>query len=115
MKKLGERIRELREAKDLSLREFARRLGDLSAAFVSDVELSHRFPSEKVLVKMASVLGVRPEDLMSHDTRPPVEEFKRLAAADPTYGVLLRTLIDKKIDPSKVTNFILKAAEKKNR
>lgn len=39
MKTLGQRIRELRETKDLSLREFAKQLGDLSAAFLSDVEL----------------------------------------------------------------------------
>ena len=115
MKNLGERIRELREAKDLSLREFARQLGDLSAAFVSDIELGRRFPSEKVLAKMATVLGVKTEDLMKHDTRPPVEEFKRLAASDPTYGVLLRTIVEQKIDPGEVTKFINKSAEKKKK
>lgn len=115
MKSLGETIRELREAKDISLREFARQLGDLSAAFVSDVELGHRFPSEKVLAKMASILGVKTEELMKLDTRPPVDELKRLAASNPTYGVLLRTIAEKRIDPQEVTNFINKSAEKKKK
>src|SRR5437588_601706 len=37
-KTLGERIRELRAEKDLSLREFAKKLGGLSAAFLSEIE-----------------------------------------------------------------------------
>jgi hypothetical protein len=36
MKTLGDRIGELREQKDLSLREFAKKIGDLSAAFLSE-------------------------------------------------------------------------------
>lgn len=44
VKTLGQRIRELRERDDLSLREFARKLG-VSAAFLSDVELGRRHPS----------------------------------------------------------------------
>jgi transcriptional regulator with XRE-family HTH domain len=115
MKNLGEKIRELREAKDMSLREFARQLGDLSAAFVSDVELGRRFPSDKVLAKMANILDVKTEVLMKFDTRPPVDELKRLAASDPTYGVLLRTIAEKRIDPQEVTNFINKSAEKKKK
>jgi transcriptional regulator with XRE-family HTH domain len=115
MKNLGERIRELREAKDISLREFARQIGDLSAAFVSDVELGRRFPSEKVLARMAHILAVEPQELLKYDTRPPVEEFKRLAASDPTYGVLLRTIVEKKVDPEEVTKFINKSSEKKKK
>ena len=43
MKTLGERIRELREERDLSLRELAGKIG-VSAAFMSDVELNRRYP-----------------------------------------------------------------------
>ena len=42
-KTLGVRIRELRDQRDLSLREFARRLGDVSAAHLSDIELGRRY------------------------------------------------------------------------
>src|SRR3989338_10217362 len=72
MKTLGERIRELRAERDLSLREFAGKL-KLSAAFVSDVELGRRFPSDKVLADMATVLKTTNEELRKFDTRPPIE------------------------------------------
>src|SRR5260370_33454329 len=68
VKTLGQRIRELREAKDLSLREFAKKLGGLSAAFLSDVELGRRHPSDKVLADMARALGTRVDDLRRHVT-----------------------------------------------
>jgi transcriptional regulator with XRE-family HTH domain len=115
MKTLGETIRSLRETKDISLREFARQLGDMSAAFVSDVELGRRYPSEKVLTRMAGILDVKAEELMKLDTRPPLDELKRLVASDPTYGVLLRTIAEKQINPQKITNFINKSAEKKKK
>jgi len=93
---LGERIRELREAKDLSLREFALKL-ELSAAFVSDIELGRRYPSEKVLVEIAKMLGVTTEELEKFDTRAPVEDLKRLASSNPAYGLAFRTIVDNKI------------------
>jgi len=106
MKTLGEKIRELRAAHDLSLREFAKQIGDLSPAFLSDVELGRRFPSEKVLAKMARALGAKVEDLLKYDTRPPVEELKRLAASDPTYGVALRKVLEKKISAEDLIEFL---------
>ena len=106
MKTLGDRIRELRDAHDLSLREFAKKLGGLSAAFLSDVELGRRHPSDQVLRQMARILETTVEDLRRHDTRPPVQEMKRLAATNPAYGVLFRKVIDKKIDPEEVIRFI---------
>jgi transcriptional regulator with XRE-family HTH domain len=89
MKTLGERIRELREEHDLSLREFAKKLGGLSAAFLSDIELGRRYPSDKVLVDMARVLKTTVEDLRKYDTRPPVDDLKRLITANPAYGLAL--------------------------
>jgi transcriptional regulator with XRE-family HTH domain len=97
MKTIGQRIRELREEQDLSLREFARRLGNLSAAFISDVELGRRFPSEKILEKMSHILGVSADELRSYDTRPPIEELRRIVASDPTYGFALRRVVEGKV------------------
>ena len=108
MKSLGERIHELREEHDLSLREFAAKLGGLSAAFLSDVELGRRHPSEKVLAEMARVLGTTLEDLRKYDTRAPVEDLKRLATANPAYGLALRQIVDKKVTPAE----LMKLAEK---
>jgi transcriptional regulator with XRE-family HTH domain len=108
LKPLGERIRELREEHDLSLREFAARLGGMSAAFLSDVELGRRYPSDKVLAAMARVLGTTVSDLRKHDTRPPVEDLKRMAAANPAYGLALRRIVDRRVTPEELT----KLAEK---
>ncbi len=108
-KTLGERIRELRSEKDLSLREFAKKLGGLSAAFLSDIELGRRHPSDKVLADMARTLGTTIEDLRSHDARPPVEELKRKASADPTWGLALRRVVEEQISPEE----LLKLVERK--
>ncbi len=97
MKNLGQRIRELREEKDISLRELAKK-AELSAAFLSDVELGRRYPSKKVLQLIAKELGVKAEELESYDTRPPsAEEVKRVIQTDPAFGFALRKVIDKKI------------------
>ncbi|MEX1275487.1 MAG: helix-turn-helix transcriptional regulator [Bacteroidota bacterium] len=98
MKTLGDRIRELREAKDLSLREFAKTLS-LSAAFVSDVELGRRYPSGRVLVRMAQILETSHEELRKFDTRVPVEEIKRLASDNPAFGLAFRSVVGKNVTP----------------
>jgi len=49
---LGARLRELREFSPYSLRELAREL-EISAPFLSDIELGRRFPSDQILEKLA--------------------------------------------------------------
>src|SRR6266849_2974594 len=93
---LGQRIRELRDERDLSLREVAKKLG-CSAAFLSDIELGRRYPAEKNLKDIARILEVPLEELKAHDNRAPVEEMKRLTASDPLYAVAFRTMIDRKL------------------
>lgn len=107
-KTLGDRIRELREQRDLSLRELARKL-ELSAAFLSDVELGRRYPSEQVLTSLARVLGTTVEDLRSYDTRAPVEDIKRLAATDPAWGLAFRQALD--MSPDDLLRLLKKAQE----
>jgi transcriptional regulator with XRE-family HTH domain len=98
---LGERIRELREERDMSLRELAKKLG-CSAAFLSDIELGRRYPSEKNLKDLAQLLSTSLTELKAHDTRAPIEEIKRLTAADPRYAVAFRTMIDRKPSPEEL-------------
>ena len=115
MKTLGQRVRELREAQDLSLREFAKKLGGFSAAFLSDVELGRRFPSEDVLTNMAAVLGVTVEELKKYDTRAPMEDLKRLAASNTTYGFALRQVIEKKVTAEELLGLAKKTDQKKKK
>jgi len=110
MKTLGKKIRELREEKDLSLRELARKLG-VTAAFLSDIELGRRYPSDKVLSDMAKELGTSLENLRSHDTRAPVDDLRRLASSNPLYGIAFRKVIDKGITPEQ----LLRLADKKKK
>ncbi len=105
----------MREGQDLSLREFAKRLGGYSAAFISDIELGRRFPSEDVLASMGTVLGVSVEELRKHDTRAPMEDLKRLAASDPTYGFALRQVIEKKLTAEELLDALNQATHKKKK
>src|SRR5215210_5483942 len=92
-KTLGERIRELREEKDFSLREFAVKL-DVSPAFISDIELGRRYPSDDNLARMAKLLGTTLEALKAYDTRPPVSKLRRLATSNPTWGLAFRKALE---------------------
>jgi transcriptional regulator with XRE-family HTH domain len=106
---LGEKIRELRENKDISLREFAKKIGDVSAAHISDIELGRRFPSDSLFLKIAALLEVSVDELQQYDNRAPVDEIKRLVQSDPAFGFAFRKLVDKKISPED----IMKLAEDK--
>ena len=105
MKTLGERIRELREQRDLSVRELAKELS-LSAPFLSDIELGRRHPSKDVLDRLASILKTTPEDLKKYDARPPVQELKRIAASNPAMGFALRRVVDEKVSPEELLEFL---------
>lgn len=105
MKTLGDRIRELREKQDFSVRELARKL-QVSAPFLSDVELGRRHPSEDVLERIASELKTTIEDLKKFDARPPVQELKRIAASNPAMGFALRKVVDEGITPEDLLLFL---------
>ena len=111
---LGDRIRELRDKKDLSLRELAKKLG-CSAPFLSDIELGRRYPSDKLLAGMARVLGATVEDLKAHDIRPPVEEMKERIAANPRYALAFRKVIDQDFTPEELIEIAERKAKKKPR
>lgn len=59
---VGNRIRELRKAKKLTLLEISREAG-ISIAYLSDIERGNRHGSDTVLEKIAEVLGVTLKDL----------------------------------------------------
>ena len=105
MKTLGERIRELREDQDISVRELARKI-KVSAPFLSDVELGRRHPSDDVLKNVAAELGTTLEELKKHDARPPVQELKRIAASNPAMGFALRKVVDEGISPDELLEFL---------
>jgi transcriptional regulator with XRE-family HTH domain len=111
---LGEKIKELRLAQAMSLRELARRI-EKSAPFLSDIELGRRFPSEDVLNDLAKELGVAIEELAKLDARSPLADLKRMAQEDPSWGMAFRKVVEQekkgKLTPDEM---IRKLAERKN-
>jgi transcriptional regulator with XRE-family HTH domain len=113
MEGLGPYMRRRRDELDISLRELAKRL-DCSAAFISDIELGRRYPSEKVLADIARVLKVKVEELRALDVRAPIDDIKRITHNDPTFALAFRTVIDKKITAEELLE-LLKQKETEKR
>jgi transcriptional regulator with XRE-family HTH domain len=105
MKTLGERIRELREQHDLSVRELAKKI-HVSAPFLSDVELGRRHPSDEVLKTIAVRLETTLGDLKKHDARAPIKELRRIAASNPAMGFALRKVVDEGVSPDELLEFL---------
>lgn len=109
---IGPYIRKRRDELDLSLREFAKKL-DCSPAFISDIELGRRHPSNEVLNEMARVLKVKVEELRAMDVRAPIDDIKRITLDDPTFAVAFRSVIDKKITATELLEFVKKKEHEK--
>lgn len=109
MKKFGDRIRELRNERDLSLRELAKLVG-VSAPFLTDVEQGRRFPKDETLEKLARALRTDVADLKSHDTRPPAKEISELSDQDIDYAFAFRRVVkhvkDQKLSPEEIVRRI---------
>ena len=103
---LGGRLRQLRETADLSLRELARQLRNVTAAHLSDIEFGRRHPSDKLLHKLAGFFDVPIEELRKLDPRPPVREIRHMALQDPRYGLAFRKLVDHQVGAQEILNFI---------
>jgi transcriptional regulator with XRE-family HTH domain len=112
MEGIGPFIRRRRYELDLSLRELAKKL-DCSPAFISDIELGRRHPSDKVLVEIARVLKVKVEELRETDVRAPIDEIKRITQDDPTFALAFRTVIDKNISANELLEFVRKKEHEK--
>lgn len=90
---MGQRLRELRESAGLSLREVAK-AANISAPFLSDVELGRRFPTNETLALIAQKLRASAEDLKKHDHRTALVDLKRLAEGSPSLGAAVRVLVE---------------------
>ncbi|MEQ1854059.1 MAG: helix-turn-helix transcriptional regulator [Chthoniobacteraceae bacterium] len=114
---LGQKIKELRDTADLSLRELAKIL-DVSAPFLSDVELGRRFPSDDVLAALAKALKVPLEALRQYDSRQPVADLKKMIESNPGLGFAFRTVVedmkDGKLTPEALAKRLLDTKRKKN-
>lgn len=93
---LGQFIDRIRDGKDLSLRELAKRIG-CTAPFLSDVIHARRYPSDNMMKEIARALEVKESELRERDHRPPIDDIKRRSLADPQLAIAFRTVIDKNV------------------
>lgn len=84
----------------------------MSAAFMSDVELGRRFPTDDMLSKIAKRLRTTLDELKAHDSRAPVDELRRMASSDPAFGFALRRVVDGIADEKLTADDLLKMLDK---
>jgi transcriptional regulator with XRE-family HTH domain len=88
---LGEKMRKLRVALGISLREFSRR-AELSPSFVSDVEHGRRYPSSPRLKRIAKTLNVPVSRLADLDHRVTMALLRGMLDDDPDWGPVFRRI-----------------------
>lgn len=86
----GDRIREARVDKDLSLRELARLLA-IAPSYVSDIENNRRIPSEEVTGELCRVLALNFDELMAVAGRFGADT-ERYLRRNPAAGALFRKI-----------------------
>jgi transcriptional regulator with XRE-family HTH domain len=94
----------------MSLREFAKKV-DCSPAFISDIELGRRYPSEKVLADIARLLNTTVAELKKHDTRAPIDVIKRATESNTGYAFAFRRVLESNVSPED----LLKLADRKEK
>lgn len=114
METLGAFVRRIRDERDMSLREFARRI-DCTPPFVSDLEHGRRHPSYEVLKVIAKVLSVSEDELRKRDVRAPIDDIKRVTQADPKFAMAFRTVIDKNISADDLLTWAQKQSSEKQK
>lgn len=75
------------------MRQFAGTIG-ITPAFMSDIELGRRFPSDEVLHKIAAELKVSFADLKSCDVRESLTDLRKLVQDNEEWGVAFRTVAE---------------------
>ena len=71
----GRRLRELRQARDLTQEALAE-AADLSGNYISDLELGLKVPSLTIIVLLSQALDVAGADLLTAFTRDAVKRLK---------------------------------------
>jgi transcriptional regulator with XRE-family HTH domain len=96
----GERIRELRQAKQLTLRDLAAKVG-VGFTYISKIE-NHKLeeghgPSEKLIHKLAAALDANEEELLLLAEKVPEPIRKRVCERPEVFQVVAR-MNDKEMD-----------------
>lgn len=106
---LGDRVRQARIAKGLSLRDLAGRL-DLAPSYLSDIENDRRIPSEEVLKGLSKELELEFDDLMALAGRFG-DRADRYLKRNPTAGRLFRRLSDANLGEQELQQLLRQAEQ----
>jgi transcriptional regulator with XRE-family HTH domain len=106
---LGQQIRDARVAAELSLRALARQL-EIAPSYMNDIENDRRVPSEAVLLRIASALGLDSDRLLAAAGRVG-EGAQEYIKANPTAGVLFRRVSDAGLDEKGLKRLLEQAEE----
>jgi transcriptional regulator with XRE-family HTH domain len=96
-KSFGERVRDGRVAKRISLRELARRV-EKAPSYLNDIEYNRRVPSEAVVRQLSEQLDLDVEIMLAAAGRVLGEEDEEYVRSEPTAGVLFRRVAQERLD-----------------
>ena len=90
---LGARIRNLRKARNCTLRSLARSV-EMSPSFLCEIESGRRYPSGELIERIARELGVTAAGLRKLDRRSEIGGLKVLIEADPAWGAAFGLIVE---------------------
>jgi len=105
----GDRVRDERIKKGLSLRELARRL-DIAASYLNDIEYNRRVPSEPVVRRISEELELDVDVMLAAAGRvgEGAEEYMK---SNPTAGVLFRRVSEAGLNEHDLKELLSKAEQ----
>jgi transcriptional regulator with XRE-family HTH domain len=102
----GAQIRELRKEQDISLRDFADRVG-MDFTYLSKIENSKvEPPSEEKIRSMAKELSIDPEQLLSLAGKVSSEQIRSAVASNPSVGILLRKIQSRNLSSDQIARMV---------
>jgi HTH-type transcriptional regulator, competence development regulator len=102
----GSRIRELRKAKGISLRDFADQVG-IDFTYLSKIENGKVDPpSEEKIKSMADKLDVDAEQLLGLAGKISSEQIRKAVESNSDVGILLRRLQSRKLTNNQVKDML---------
>ena len=104
-KTFGDRVREGRVAKELSLRELARRI-DKSPSYLNDIEYNRRVPSATVVRQLADQLELDVGVMLAAAGRVLGQGDEEYVRSEPTAGVLFRRVAQERLDESELQDLL---------
>lgn len=109
-KTFGDHIRDGRLAKELSLRELARRIGK-SPSYLNDIEYNRRVPSESVVRQLCEQLDLDVEVMLAAAGRVLGQGDEDYVRTEPTAGVLFRRVAKERLDESELQDLLARVEQ----